>query len=222
MASRRTLQSQIRRLEVCFEKLGLPMSRQPPASPEHIRELERRCDVKIDPSLKELWLYSNGSHDQPWFICDNEENRHIVLDLFYEAGAEQFGGSAYTLYSVQDAMASWQFFSDVDEANPSGWEIWEEQTPDPRIGPALLRHRLRVPFGELYQLSNELLVDGCPSPTGTYCQIVQYVHDPDYLFFVAPTFGQFFERSLYWMERCVKKYPVEARALFQNPHSNYS
>ena len=65
-------------------------------------------------------------------------------------------------------------------------------------------------------LSDEILFDACPSKKGKQGQIVEYRHDPDVLTYVASSFADFFDRSLYWMERLIPRNPDKAREIFMD------
>jgi hypothetical protein len=80
----------------------------------------------------------------------------------------------------------------------------------------MLRHKRRLAFGTLFMLSDEVLFDACPSKKGKYGQIVEYRHDPDALSYVASSFAEFLDRSLYWMDRVIPRNPEVAREVFMD------
>jgi cell wall assembly regulator SMI1 len=221
------MQKQFDRLERCFVLLDLPMSKSPGASDKRIDRIEKVSGITIVGDLRAMWNYSDGSGAQPWFICDGEEERKLrqkfkgLVRSEDEMDAESFGGSVFTLYSVDEVVKWWKLFKDIDEQNTDGWET---NTPDclfpqeldKRIGPQMLRHKSRLAFGTLYGLDDELLFDGYPSKKGRYGQIVKYRHDPDLLSYVASSFADFFERSLYWMETIIPRNPDRARELLMD------
>jgi cell wall assembly regulator SMI1 len=174
-----------------------------------------------------MWEYSNGSEAQPWFICDGEESQKLrrkYKNLFGsedDMDAESFQESVFTLYDVDGVLKWWALFKDLDEQNTKGWETNTSdclfpQKLDKRIGPQMLRHKDRLAIGTLFGLSDELLIDGCPSKKGKYGQIVKYRHDPDSLTYVAASFAEFFDRSLYWMETIIPRNPDAARELLMD------
>jgi cell wall assembly regulator SMI1 len=231
MAISREMRKQLDRLERCFFLLDLPMSRRPGATREEVERIEEVTGIVVDDDLKAMWSYSNGSGSQPWFICDAEETRKLARKykgLFgkeEDRDAESFGESVFNLYSIDDVITYWSIFKDVDELNPCGWrtdtpDSFAPQELDNRIGPQMLRHKRRLPFGTLHQLSDELLFDACPSKKGEHGQIVKYRHDPDSLAFVTASFASFFDRSLYWMERLIPRNPDKARALLCDRQSD--
>ena len=65
-------------------------------------------------------------------------------------------------------------------------------------------------------LSDEMLFDACPSKKGKHGQILRYTHDPDTLTYVTSSFAEFFDRSLYWMERVIPRNPDIAREAFKD------
>jgi len=179
MTISRKMRKQLDRLERCFFLLDLPMSRGAGASDKEIDRIEEISGITVDDDLRAMWAYSNGSGSQAWFVCDAEEHRKVLLDLVAEDeyDAETFGDSVFTLYSTDDVNKWWSLFKDIDEQNPNGWstnapDSFAPQKLDKRIGPQMLRHKGRLPFGTLWGLSDELLFDACPSNKGKYGQVL--------------------------------------------------
>lgn len=65
---------------------------------------------------------------------------------------------------------------------------------DPRIKPYLFQKKW-VAFGNLGGGSLYLMFDFDPTAQGTYGQIIMYVHDPDFVYYVAETFTELLEQS---------------------------
>jgi cell wall assembly regulator SMI1 len=222
MAVSRQIRKQLDRLERCFFLLDLPMTRRPGATEAEIDRIERETGISVDDDLKSMWRYSNGSGAQPWFICDAVETQRLFTeDEREKLDAESFADSALTLYSIDEVLGSWSFFKDVDETNPNGWatdtpDSFAPQVLDKRIGPQMLRHRRRLPFGTLFELSDEVLFDVCPSNKGRMGQVLRYYHDPDTLKYVVSSFAAFFDRSLYWFETVIPRNPDKAREVFED------
>jgi cell wall assembly regulator SMI1 len=221
MAKSREMRKQLDRLERCFSLLGLPMSRSPGASDEEIDRIEEASGIRVDDDLRAMWTFSNGSGAQPWFICDPEENRELLLEVVDEKKFDAESFSVFSLYSIDDVIKWWSLFKDVDEENPNGWRTdtpnsFAAQELDKRIGPQMLRHKGRLPFGTRFMLSDEILIDNCPSAKGKRGQVVRYSHDPDMLTYVTSSFGDFFDRSLYWFETVIPRNPEKAREVFED------
>jgi len=131
--------------------------------------------------------------------------------------------AGFYLHSTARSLEQWAQFKGVDEDNPEGWIYDAADNPyrpklDRRVATQLLRHRLRLKFGgEMWGGSGELQIDAGPSPLGNYGQVVQYVHDPDNLLYVAPSFEIFLDQSLRCMEQWIKRDPEHARELFEDP-----
>lgn len=223
----REMRRQFDRLEKCFLLLDLSMTRSPGATPEEVDGIERATGINADDGLKAMWFYSNGSGSQPWFVCDAEEHRKSrrkYKSLFSpdeDIDAESFAELVFNLYSTEEVIESWAFFKNIDETNPNGWatdtpDSFAPQKLDRRIGPQMLRHKCRLPFGTLHMLSDEVLFDACPGKKGQHGQIVKYRHDPDILTYVDSSFAEFFDRSLNWMERLIPRNPDKARALLSD------
>src|SRR5262245_8189050 len=159
MAISRETQKQLDRLERCFFLLDLPMTRQRVATEEEVSRIEETSGVSLDQDLKAMWLYSDGSGAQPWFICDPEEKRELLLQICDEREFDAESFSVFNLYSVDEVIESWSIFKDIDEENPNGWatdsqDSFAPQELDKRVGPQMLRHKRRLPFGTRFMLGD--------------------------------------------------------------------
>jgi cell wall assembly regulator SMI1 len=215
MSVNRLMRDQLRRLERCFALLDLPMCRQAAALEADIDELERVTGIEVSGALREMWQYSNGSQYQTWFIPDPEQDRELIKEILPDGLCEE----GFCLLTVEDSLKWWTLFKDVDESSPGDWTYDAAANPyrpklDPRIATQLVRHRLRLPFGGQGGGSDELQIDAGPSPVGQYGQVVEYVHDPDNLLYVACSFESFFDRSLWCMEEWIRRDPEHTRELF--------
>ncbi|UPK43640.1 SMI1/KNR4 family protein [Paenibacillus pabuli] len=65
---------------------------------------------------------------------------------------------------------------------------------DPRIKPYLFQKKW-ITFGMLGGGSLCLMFDFDPTEQGTYGQIIMYIHDPDFVYYVAGTFTELLEQS---------------------------
>jgi cell wall assembly regulator SMI1 len=220
MAISRQMRKQLDRLERCFFLLDLPMSRSPGALDKEIDGIEQVSGIKLDDDLRAMWSYSNGSSYQHWFLCDPEETRELLRELVDEDEFDAESFAAFTLFSIYQVIEWWSLFQHVDEHNPDGWrtdvhDSFAPQELDRRIGPQMLHHKRRLPFGTQFN-SDEMLFDACPSKKGRYGQMLRYSHDPDILTYVASSFAEFFDRSLYWMEKVIPRNPDVAREDFRD------
>jgi len=212
------MRGQLRRLERCFSRLDLPMCRQPPARPEDIDKLATKTGINPSKALREMWLYSNGSDVQPWFFSDGEESREFLNEVLTNGLSD----SVFYFYSVKSSLKWWKLFREVDEANPGDWTYEPARYRprlDPRVATQLVRHRQRLPIaGELLG-SGELEIDAYPSPLGKYGQVLEFVHDPDDLWYVAASFEEFLDQSIACMEQSIAKDPEHARGLLEDPRT---
>jgi cell wall assembly regulator SMI1 len=176
-----TITKEVRRLEKLYQQLGYPMKRQPPATDERIKELISRIGVQIDDALVSLWRYSNGSNGRFWFATP---------------GFDELEFTPYAFQSVEESLKDWAMFLPYNEDTYRTWyddEEWGER--DTRIQRHFLRHRLWVPFAEFNGGSHQLLFDADPTADGTFGQIINYIHDPDGIFWSARSFIEFLATS---------------------------
>lgn len=181
------VQSEFARLAYIFDRIGKNLNRQAPATPAQIDSIAATTGVEVDDDLKALWLLSNGSGNATWFADGDDEF------------------TPYYFLSVEEALEGWQFFAPYDEATYHEWyddESWGER--DPRIQRHFLRHRHWLSFAEFNGGSCQLLFDSDPTAEGTRGQIINYVHDPDGVFWTADRFLEFFRTSNDTLETCLE------------------
>ena len=176
-----TIANEIRRLEEVYRQLGYSMKRQPPATDSQINELVSKTGIRIADELIEFWRYSNGSNGRFWFATE---------------GSAELEFKAHAFQSIEEALHDWGRFLPYDEGIYETWyddEEWGER--DSRIQRHFLRHRLWIPFADFNGGSNQLFFDADPTADGTYGQIINYVHDPDGIFWTATSFIEFLNSS---------------------------
>jgi cell wall assembly regulator SMI1 len=167
------IQHQFDRLKAVYHRIGRDLNRQAPATDEEIASIAATTGIEVDESLKALWKFSNGSDRTMWFA----------------EGEDEF--TPYYLLSVHDVLKSWRMSA------PYEWnedeEEWGER--DSRIQKHVFCHRAWLPFGELNGGSHVLYFDAAPTPDGTPGQIINYVHDPDFMYWTSASFFEFLKAS---------------------------
>jgi cell wall assembly regulator SMI1 len=77
---------------------------------------------------------------------------------------------------------------------------YQESRPrDARISPGWYQPGW-LPFATFGGATLVLLVDASPGPGGRVGQVIAFTHDPDEMTYVAPSFSEFLQASLQWLE----------------------
>jgi cell wall assembly regulator SMI1 len=187
-----TTQREFDRLAATFKTFGREMQLQPPASETEIESILEITGVNIDGSLKDLWRISNGSGLTFWFAEADEDDEF----------------TPYLFLSIEQTLEAWRLFAPYDASLYAEWyddEEWGER--DPRIQRHILRHNKWISFAEFNGGSLALQFDGDPTDKGLYGQIINYVHDPDAIFWLAKSLLEFFKSSNDVLEKGIRNNP---------------
>ena len=178
------------RLRSVFDKLGYEVNAQPCASDAEIDSIVKSTGVDVDESLKQLWRITNGSGGQYWFV----------------QGEDEF--TPYVLLPIKNVLERWRLFAPYDAALYEEWyddEVWGER--DPRIQRRFLRHSKWISFAEFTGGGDMLHFDADPTSNGRFGQVINYVHDPDFVVWLAESFLEFFRESNDKLEQGIKDGP---------------
>jgi len=140
------------------------------ASDEEIQAFENEFDIVLPNDFKELYKYKNGSA-YPFNIFNTTYNKDCVSSFFLLSLDEIRKDKRF--FNENKPMTDDDFFSSEDIAKL-----------DKRIKPFINNERW-IPFAQLANGSLYLLLDFDPSETGTIGQIIIYVHDPDFIYYVS-------------------------------------
>ncbi|MCI8650150.1 MAG: SMI1/KNR4 family protein [Anaerotruncus sp.] len=137
---------------------------------------EQQLEIKLPASMRELYRYKNGSEMLEIFCLDEE---------------------AFRLMSLEEILQTKEYFQDRDL-------LWEEvgdlydpdelKNLDERIQPYLF-HKRWIPFATLGN-ALYLMLDYAPAPKGKQGQIILYVHDPDFIYYIAEDIEPVLSESL--------------------------
>jgi cell wall assembly regulator SMI1 len=172
------------RLAAVFTQLGTHLNRQPPASEAAIASVAEITGVEVASELKDFWRISNGSGHTMWFA----------------EGEDEF--TPYYFLSIEDALENWQRFAPYDAGIYEHWyddEEWGKR--DSRIQRHYLRHKDWVSFAEFNGGSHLLMFDADPTANGKHGQIINYLHDPDGIFWTSTSFIDFLVTSNDMLEK---------------------
>ncbi len=139
------------------------------ATEEQLNAFEQQFQIKLPEDFKHVYRYKNGSG-------------YISL-LWPQEGFYR----GYRLLSLQEMSKIKSYFQNENRKMIEFPEVIEEkqiQQLDERIKPYLFCEYW-FPFAE-YAGSLYLMLDYNPSQKGTVAQIICYVHDTDFIYYIAP------------------------------------
>lgn len=138
------------------------------ATEKQLNAFEQQFQIKLPEDFKCAYKYKNGSG-------------YISL-LWPQEGFYR----GYRLLSLQEMFKIKSYFQNEDHKMAEFPDVIDEkqiQQLDERIKPYLFCERW-FPFAE-YAGSLYLMLDYNPSPKGTTAQIICYMHDPDFVYYIA-------------------------------------
>ena len=136
---------------------------------DELKAFENRFQIKLPEDFKTVYRYKNGSG---------------YIDLIWPHEGFYRG---YRLLSLQEKNKIKSYFQNENHKMTEFPEVIDEkqlQQLDERIKPYLFCERW-FPFAQ-YAGSLYLMLDYNPSEKGKTGQIICYVHDPDFIYYIAP------------------------------------
>lgn len=149
------------------------------ATEEDLIRLEERYNIKLPNDFKEFYRYKNGSGYHFHILYPNCEGEHV--EPFY-------------LLSIDEIIEEKDNYYNYDELMSDDYDEDEISELDERIKP-YFRNKNWIPFATLAGGSLYLLLDYDPTDKGTPGQIISYIHDPDFIYYVADNFEELLENS---------------------------
>ncbi|MGC5773152.1 SMI1/KNR4 family protein [Paenibacillus pabuli] len=150
------------------------------ASEETLIALEKEFGVQLPEDLRAFYQRKDGSG--------------YAFHILYPGDAEREESTPFYLMSLDEIRETKQYFCEVDEKLDAYYSEEEIRKLDPEIKPYLF-HKEWIPFATMAGGSLYLMLDFDPAEQGTYGQIIMYVHDPDFVYYVAETFTDLLEVS---------------------------
>ncbi len=136
---------------------------------DELKAFENQFQIKLPEDFKTVYRYKNGSG---------------YMDLIWPQEGFYRG---YRLLSLQEMNKIKSYFQNENHKMTEFPEVIDEkqlQQLDERIKPYLFCERW-FPFAQ-YAGSLYLMLDYNPSEKGKTGQIICYVHDPDFIYYIAP------------------------------------
>lgn len=149
------------------------------ATEEDFIRLEERYNIKLPNDFKEFYRYKNGSGYHFHILYPDFEGEHI--EPFYLLSIDEIIEEKDNYYNDDELMSDYYDEDEISEL-------------DERIKP-YLRNKNWIPFAALAGGSLYLLLDYDPTAKGSKGQIISYIHDPDFIYYVADNFEELLENS---------------------------
>lgn len=146
------------------------------ATEEQLNAFEQQFQIKLPEDFKKVYRYKNGSG---------------YINLVWPQEGFYHG---YRLLSLEEMSKIKSYFQNENRKMiefPDAIDEKQIQQLDERIKPYLFCERW-FPFAE-YAGSLYLMLDYNPSPKGTVAQIICYVHDPDFIYYIASNITEMLE-----------------------------
>ncbi|MFE6075896.1 SMI1/KNR4 family protein [Paenibacillus sp. NPDC057886] len=150
------------------------------ASEETLIVLEEEFGVRLPKDFRAFYKRRDGSG--------------YAFHVLYPGDAEREECTPFYLMSLEEIRETKQYFCDVDEKLDEYYSAEEISKLDPEIKPYLF-HKEWIPFATMAGGSLYLMLDFDPAEKGTYGQIIMYVHDPDFVYYLTDTFTELLEVS---------------------------
>ncbi len=150
------------------------------ASEAELDQFEKQYEVRLPDDFRAFYRHTDGSG--------------YGLHVLYPGDAEQGSCNPFYLMSLHEIRETKQYFCDVDEKLEEHYGEEEICQLDPEIKPYLF-HKSWIPFASMAGGSLYLMLDFDPTEAGTYGQIIMYVHDPDFVYYVTSSFTELLRMS---------------------------
>ncbi|MEK4436835.1 SMI1/KNR4 family protein [Paenibacillus sp. FSL K6-2862] len=150
------------------------------ASEDRLAAFETEMDVRLPEDFREFYKCKDGSG--------------YAFHILYPGDAEREECTPFYMMSLDEIRETKQYFCERDEKLSEYYSAEEISKLDPEIKPYLF-HKPWIPFATMAGGSLYLMLDVDPSEQGSYGQIIIYVHDPDFVYFITDTFTNLLKDS---------------------------
>nr|WP_318284082.1 SMI1/KNR4 family protein [Paenibacillus xylanexedens] len=150
------------------------------ASEDRLAAFETEMDVRLPEDFREFYKCKDGSG--------------YAFHILYPGDAEREECPPFYMMSLDEIRETKQYFCERDEKLSEYYTAEEISKLDPEIKPYLF-HKPWMPFATMAGGSLYLMLDFDPSDQGSYGQIIMYVHDPDFVYFITDTFTNLLKDS---------------------------
>jgi cell wall assembly regulator SMI1 len=149
------------------------------ATDDEINIFENEFNIKLPEDFKEYYKIKNGS-----------EYPFNLLYITYENSCIPF-----TIMSIADIKDTKKYFCERDDLLENYYDKNEIKKLDDKIKPYLFNKKW-FPFAQVVGGSLYLLLDFDPTEKGEIGQIIFYVHDPDFIYYITETFTELLKDTI--------------------------
>jgi cell wall assembly regulator SMI1 len=146
---------------------------------EELNEFEKKYRIKLPEDFKEFYKYKNVSGYHFHILYPNCEGERI--EPFYLFSISEMIEEKDNYFNSNELMSEYYYDDEISEL-------------DKQIKP-YLRNKNWIPFATLAGGSLYLLLDYDPAEKGTTGQIISYIHDPDFVYYITQDFTELLEKS---------------------------
>ncbi|PQP81919.1 SMI1/KNR4 family protein [Paenibacillus sp. PCH8] len=150
------------------------------ASDDDLNQFEKVYGIRLPSDFRTFYRSKDGSG--------------YGLHILYPGDAEKGRCTPFYLMSLEEIRETKLYFCEVDEKLEEHYSAEDISHLDPEIKPFLF-HTSWIPFATIAGGSLYLMLDFDPTEKGTYGQIIMYVHDPDFVHYLADTFTDLLQMS---------------------------
>ncbi|WP_353057583.1 SMI1/KNR4 family protein [Paenibacillus illinoisensis] len=150
------------------------------ASEDRLAAFETDMGVRLPEDFREFYKCKDGSG--------------YAFHILYPGDAEREECTPFYMMSLDEIQETKQYFCERDEKLSEYYSAEEISKLDPEIKPYLF-HKPWIPFATMAGGSLYLMLDFDPAEQGSYGQIIMYVHDPDFVYFITDTFTNLLKDS---------------------------
>lgn len=143
-------------------------------------EIYELTDIQFTSELKDFYIRVNKFNDDINLLIQSPEYIENKSDL--------------TVYKIEEAYNEWKLFHPYDEEHYDEWSIDEQEISfvDKRIKP-YLHHKYWWPVASGANI--ELYYDMDPTMFGRRGQMIAYVHDYDFIYYIEDSLGKLIAKS---------------------------
>ncbi len=145
-------------------------------SNEKLNNLEKDLEVALPEDFKAFYRYKNGSNYSPLFFTAHQKSDN--KNLFYMFSIEKIRS-----FWIRDTCFMEEIYTKEEIARL-----------DKRIKP-FLNNKKWIPFSHSITGSHLLYLDFDPTKEGKRGQIIHFIHDPDFVYYVAENFTEMLRES---------------------------
>ncbi|MGM1046825.1 MAG: SMI1/KNR4 family protein [Bacillota bacterium] len=150
------------------------------ASEESLDQFEKKFGVKLPDDFRGFYGLKDGSG--------------YAFHILYPGDEQDEEFTPFYLMSLEEMEETKSYFCERDERLDEYYSKEEISKLDPEIKPFLF-HKRWFPFASMAGGSLYLMLDFDPAESGDYGQVIVYVHDPDFIYYVAKSFTELLKES---------------------------